>query len=74
MVWAEVFESIEKHLATNEIDFDAEPLKVGPWLTVDGTTDEIIESGGVSTVGELKEAKKLARGVYRVPYVMPVEV
>ena len=44
---------------------------LSPLMTVDTASEEIVELDGSGT---LAEAKKLAHGTYRKPFVMPKEV
>ncbi len=69
-----VFESIEKHLAANKVDLLKNPLKAGPWLSVDPETDSITHCDAQSSSDVVAKAQQLARGSYREPFVVPVEV
>ena len=68
---AEIFDSIAKHLKANEVDLRKNAAALGPLMTVDTASEEIVELDGSGT---LAEAKKLAHGTYRKPYIMPNEV
>jgi len=67
----EVFDSIAKHLDANEVDLSKNAATLGPLMTVDTETEEIVGVDGAAT---LAQAKKLAHGTYRKPFVMPREV
>jgi hypothetical protein len=68
---AEIFDSIAKHLKANEVDLHKNAATLGPLMTVDTASEEIV---GLAGSGTLTEAKKLAHGTYRKPFVMPNEV
>lgn len=66
-----VFDSIAQHLKANEVDLSRNAATLGPLMTVDTASEEIV---GLDGSGKLAEAKKLAHGTYRKPFVMPNEV
>lgn len=63
-------EKLERHLLANGVDLAKEPMTCGPWLTVDPRTEGILEVAGTDD-GHLDQARRLARGFYRAPFVMP---
>ncbi len=67
----EVFDSIAQHLKANEVDLSKNAATLGPLMTVDAASEEIVELEGSGT---LAAAKKLAHGTYRKPFVMPKEI
>jgi len=67
----EVFNSIAKHLEANEVDLSKNPATLGPLMTVDTANEEII---GLDGSGTLAAAKKLVRGSYRAPFIVPETV
>ncbi len=66
-----VFDSIAEHLKANEVDLGRSAATLGPLMTVDTASDEIV---GLDGSGTLAAATKLAHGTYRKPFVMPEEV
>ena len=66
-----IFDSIAKHLEANEVDLNKNAARLGPLMTVDTVSEEIVALDGSGT---LSEAKKFAHGTYRKPFVMPQEV
>ncbi|MHC4119989.1 MAG: Gfo/Idh/MocA family protein [Planctomycetota bacterium] len=64
----ETFERIEKHLAANEIDLNRTPMKLGPWLTIDGQSDTITHCDGKKAGPTIAKARELERGSYRKPF------
>ena len=67
----EVFNSIAKHLEANEVDLSKKATTLGPLMTVDTASEEIVGLDGSST---LAAAKKLVRGSYRAPFIVPETV
>jgi predicted dehydrogenase len=67
----EVFNSIAKHLEANEVDLSKKAATLGPLMTVDTASEEIVGLNGSST---LAAAKKLVRGSYRAPFIVPETV
>ncbi|MBM3861917.1 MAG: Gfo/Idh/MocA family oxidoreductase [Verrucomicrobia bacterium] len=57
---SETLERVERHLAANEVDLNKTPLRVGRRLSVDTQREEISDA----------DARSLARGQYRAPYVL----
>jgi predicted dehydrogenase len=66
-----IFDSIAEHLKANEVDLRKDAGTLGPLMTVDTASEEII---GLDGSGTLAAAKKLAHGTYRRPFLMPEEV
>ena len=66
-----IFDSIAEHLKANEVDLNKNAVTLGPLMTVDTASEEIV---GLDGSGTSAEAKKLAHGTYRKPFVMPKEV
>ena len=66
-----VFDSIVEHLKANEVDLNKSAATLGPLMMVDTASEEIV---GLDGAGMLSQAKKLAHGTYRKPYIMPNEV
>ncbi|NLF71455.1 MAG: Gfo/Idh/MocA family oxidoreductase [Candidatus Anammoximicrobium sp.] len=63
----EAFQRFADHLAVHEIDLRKTPVALGPWLTLDGTTERF--TGPLAD-----EANALVKRRYRAPYVIPEEV
>ena len=66
----EVFQSVQKHLAANEVDLRKTPMKLGPWITLDLDTEAITHCDGKDQGADLAEANRLAAGSYRPPFVL----
>lgn len=66
-----IFDSIAQHLKANEVDLGNNSATLGPLMTVDTASEEIVALDGSGTLGA---ATKLAHGTYRKPFVMPEEV
>lgn len=66
-----IFDSIAEHLKANEVDLGKDAATLGPLMTVDTASEEIVGLGGSGT---LAAATTLAHGTYRKPFVMPEEV
>jgi len=66
-----IFDSIAEHLKANEVDLSKNAATLGPLMTVDTASDEII---GLDGSGTLAAAKKLAGGSYRAPFIIPETV
>lgn len=66
-----IFDSIAEHLKANEVDLGKNAATLGPLMTVDTASEEIVALDGSGT---LAAATKLAHGTYRKPFVMPEEV
>ncbi len=61
---SDAFERLESHLAANEIDLTKTPAMLGPWVTMDPSSEEF--------VGDFAEqANTLSRRDYRAPFVVP---
>jgi predicted dehydrogenase len=67
----EVFNSIAKHLEANEVDLSKKAATLGPLMTVDTASEEIV---GFDDSRTLATAKKLVRGSYRAPFIVPETV
>jgi len=66
-----IFDSIAEHLKANEVDLRKNAVTLGPLMTVDTASEEIVGLDGSST---LAAAKKLVRGSYRAPFIVPETV
>jgi hypothetical protein len=66
-ILAESFESCLKHLKANEVNFQKEPLIIGPYLTFDQTSEKFVGQGS-------DWANMLIRRNYRDPFVVPDKV
>jgi hypothetical protein len=63
----ETFERFQAHLAANDVDLEKTPAELGPWLTMDSSTERF--------TGEFAEpANRLVKRDYRKPFVIPEEV
>jgi predicted dehydrogenase len=61
---ADAFERCRDYLRENEVDLDATPATLGPWVTLDATQGRF--------VGDLADAaNRLSRRDYRAPFVVP---
>ena len=72
--WQEAGETLDRllqHLRANDVDPAKSPMTVGPWLTIDPKTQEITAVDGADSAQKLAQAKRLAQGSYRPPFVMP---
>jgi len=70
----ETFARLEKHLRANEVDMAKNPMKLGPWLTLDQDSDTITHCDGRADSDTLKRARQLARGSYRKPFTLSASV
>ncbi len=61
----EAFERMAVHLEANGVDLATERLTAGAWLRVDPESERFVQN---------EAADRLARGTYRVPYVVPENV
>lgn len=52
------------------VDLDQTPFALGPWLELDPTTGDILQAGDGDS-GQLAQARRLARGTQRDPYLFP---
>lgn len=65
---------LAEHLRANEVNLAETPMALGPWLTVDPDTEEIAGVTGTDVPNALEEARRLAHGSYRRPFVVPERV
>jgi hypothetical protein len=65
---------LKQHLLANEVDLQKTPLSLGPWLTVDPGTEQVIGVTASGRTTDIKAAEGLARGSYRAPFVVPERV
>ena len=70
-VATETLERIEKHLLTNGVALENTPTALGGWLQLDPDREQIVAVEGVARENALSQARALARGHYRAPYVCP---
>ncbi len=68
----ETVDRLIQHLRANDVDIAQFPMSAGPWLTINPKTEEIISVEGADASQKLAQAKRLAQGSYRAPFVMPV--
>jgi predicted dehydrogenase len=63
-VMADAFERCRQHLSAHGMNIEKTPVVLGPWVTIDGATEQF--------VGEYAErANELSRRAYRKPFVVP---
>ena len=67
---AEGFPRLVKSLEGIGVDLDKTPFSLGPWLELDTRTGEIQGAAG-GDAGQLEQARRLARGTQRAPWVFP---
>lgn len=67
---AQAFPRLVKSLEGIGVDLDKTPFALGPWLELDGDTGDIRRAGGGDTP-LLEQARRLARGAQRAPYLFP---
>jgi predicted dehydrogenase len=67
---AEGFPRLVQSLEGIGVDLDKTPFALGPWLEIDTQTGDILRTEG-GDAGQLEEARRLARGTERAPYVFP---
>ena len=67
------FDRIENHLAANEVDLKKTPMKLGPWLTLDRSTETITHCDGRADSDLVRQANTLAQGSYREPFVIDAD-
>ena len=67
---AEGFPRLVQSLEGIGVDLAKTPFALGPWLELDTQTGDILgaEDGDA---GQLEQARRLARGTQRAPYVFP---
>lgn len=70
----ETVEKLLEHLRANEVELTRFPMTVGPWLTLDGRTEEIVSVEGRDTTSLLARARQLAQGSYRAPFLIPEQI
>jgi hypothetical protein len=67
----EITERLQRHLVANEVNLTRNRMTLGPWLTMDPETETFTNVRGHSSAGKLERVNGLARGFYRVPFVVP---
>jgi hypothetical protein len=67
---AEGFPRLVNSLEGIGVDLDNTAFALGPWLELDTATGDILKAGD-GDVGQLEQARRLARGTQRAPYVFP---
>jgi len=67
---AEGFPRLVKSLEGIDVDLDKTPFTLGPWLEINPTSGDILQAGGGDTQ-QLEQARRLARGTHRAPFVLP---
>jgi predicted dehydrogenase len=70
----ETIERLKQHLLANQVDLQKTPLSLGPWLTIDPRTEQIIAVDASGRTIDVKEAHRLAHGSYRPPFVVPERI
>jgi len=70
----EAMDGLFDHLRANDVDAAEFPMTLGPWLTVDGRTQEIQGVEGAGPSGSLERAQQLARGSYRPAFSIPEQI
>ncbi len=70
----ETIERLRQHLLANEVDLQKTPMSLGPWLTIDLTTERITDAASAHASATVEQANRLARGSYRAPFVVPESV
>ena len=58
-------------LLTNGVALENTPTALGGWLQIDPDREQIVAVEGVARENALSQARALARGHYRAPYVCP---
>jgi len=67
-------DALARHLRANEVSLAETPMALGPWLAVDADTEEIAGVTGSDLPDVVAEARRLAHGSYRRPFVVPERV
>jgi len=67
---AEGFPRLVKSLEGIGVDLDKTPFTLGPWLELDPASGDILKAGA-GDAAQLEQARRLARGAYRAPFVLP---
>ena len=70
---AEIHRELHTHLGVHGIDTVQHPFRLGPWLHLDATGDQIARLGGADEPA-LDRARYLLRETQRPPYVIPEKV
>jgi hypothetical protein len=52
------------------MDLDKTPFTLGPWLELDPVSGDIVKVGA-GDAAQLDQARRLARGTHRAPFVLP---
>lgn len=68
----DIFSSVEKHVRAHGVDPDRQRFTLGPWLELDGATDTVRASAGLSKEA-LATAQLLTRGRRRAGFTLPGE-
>jgi len=66
----EAFHRLVKSLEGIGVDLDKTPFTLGPWVELDPATGQI-QKVADRDAQQLEQARCLARGTYRAPYLMP---
>lgn len=70
----DTIDKLQQHLHDNGVDLKKHPMICGPQLTVNEQTQEIIHVDGYDAKARLAQAKQIAHGTYRPPFLMPDKV
>mgnify|MGYP006283843425 FL=1 len=70
----ETVDRLLEHLRANEVDLKRTPMTAGPWLTLDEQTEEIVRVEGGDGSSPLAQARQLARGSHRPPFLIPEQI
>jgi predicted dehydrogenase len=66
----EGFPRLVKSLEGIGVDLDKTPFTLGPWLEIDPASGDLLKVGD-GDAQQLDLARRLARGTYRAPFVLP---
>jgi hypothetical protein len=66
----EGFPRLVKSLEGIGVDLDKTPFTLGPWLEIDPPSGDLLKVGD-GDAQQLDLARRLARGTYRAPFVLP---
>jgi predicted dehydrogenase len=67
---AEGFPRLVKSLEGIGVDLDKTPFTLGPWLELNPASGDIVKVGA-GDAAQLEQARRLARGAYRAPFILP---
>ena len=67
---AEGFPRLVKSLEGIGVDLDKTPFNLGPSLEIDPVSGNILRAAG-GDAQQLEQARRLARGTHRAPFVLP---